>query len=142
MARITYERTVGAGRERVFGVATDYESLQGSLPQYFPSVRIRSSRDDVTVVEQHLRLSGRELVMMTKHVVRRPVLHEVFVIGGDAKGSRITERYDEVPGGTRITVEADIGRWWITRIAGVLGAGRVRRGLAEITDGVAGLAEG
>ena len=41
-------------------------------------------RDDVSIVEEHIMLAGRELVMMTKHVIKPHELHEVFVIGGDA----------------------------------------------------------
>lgn len=168
MPKVRYERIVRADRERVFGIATDYGSLQRTMPRYFPSVRIRSSRDNVTVIEEHVIVSGTELVMMTKHVATHPTLHEVFVIGGDAKGSRVVERYHRVAadggGGsssnnnnndnndndnndndsgssTRIVVEADIKLKGAMRIAGFFGRSRIRSGLAEITDEFARLAE-
>ncbi len=142
MPKVRYEKIVRAERGRVFGIATDYESLQRTMPRYFPSVRVRSSRDNVTIVEEHVRLSGRELVVMAKHVVCHPSVHEVFVIGGDAKGSRIVERYEAIPGGTRITVDADIRPGVVMGLAGFFGKGRVRSGLAEITGEIARLAEG
>jgi len=141
LPKVSYEKIVRAERSRVFDIAIDYESFQKTMPQYFPSVRIRSNRDNATVVEEHVRLSGRKLVMMTKHVVDYPSLHEVFVIGGDAKGSHIVEKYEEVPEGTRITVDADIKLRGAMRLAGFFGRGRMQNGLAKITDEFARLAE-
>ena len=63
--------------------------MKDYLPQHFPSVRIRSVRGNVAVVEEHMNLGERELLIMAKHVSEEPVLHDVFVIGGDAKGSHI-----------------------------------------------------
>jgi coenzyme Q-binding protein COQ10 len=45
--------------------------------------------------------------MMTKHIKTPTSLHEIIVIGGDCKGSHIVERYESVPQGTKLTVEAD-----------------------------------
>ena len=88
MPKIHFEKIVKADRNRVFDIAANYEEFEKTLPQYFPSIRVRSQRDNVAVVEEHLRVAGKELIMMTKHVTTYPELHEVFVIGGDAKGSR------------------------------------------------------
>jgi len=141
LPKVNYEKIVRAGRNKVFDIATDYESFQKTMPQYFPSIRIRSNRDNVTVVEEHVRLSGRKLAMMTKHVVDYPRLHEIFVIGGDAKGSHIVERYEEVLEGTKIIVDADIKLGGAMRLAGFFGGGRTENGLAKITDEFAKLAE-
>ncbi len=141
LPKVNYEKIINADRNRVFEMATDYVSFQRHMPQYFPSVRIRSSRDSVTIVEQHVRLFSRNLVMMTKHVVRYPVFHEVFVIGGDAKGSHIVERYDTVSEGTKIVISADICLAGVLRIAGFFKRSKIQNGLAEITDEFAKLVE-
>lgn len=142
MPKIRYEKTVRTDRRRIFEIATDYESFPKSMPQYFPSVRIRSSRDNVTVVEEHVRLSGRSLAMMAKHVIERPVSHEVFVIGGDLKGSRIAETYREIPEGTLMTVDADIRLRGTMMLAGLFGRKRIADDLAAITNELAKSAEG
>ncbi len=46
-------------------------------------------RGNVSVVEEHLILGGTELLIMARHVSQKPILHSVFVIGGDARGSQI-----------------------------------------------------
>jgi len=45
--------------------------------------------------------------MMVKHVIDEPTLHEIFVIGGDAKGTHIIEQFENIPQGTKITIEVD-----------------------------------
>ena len=89
MPKINFEKIVKANRNKVFDIATNFKEFQKILPEYFPSIRVRSIRDNVAVVEEHIRISGKELVLMTKHVIQYPELHEIFVIGGDLKGSHI-----------------------------------------------------
>lgn len=120
LPKIHLERTFRAERQAVFDIIANYANFQNIIPQYYPSVRVRSVREDVAVVEEHLRLGKKELVMTTKHITKHPELHEVFVIGGDAKGSHITEKYEKVSDGTRLVVDGDIHLGWF---AG-LGAGK------------------
>ncbi len=141
MPKISFEKIVKAKRAKVFEIVTDYESFQKTLPQYFPSIRIRSTRGNVSVVEEHLKIDERELVMMTKHVITPPRLHEVFVIGGDAKGSYISELYEEIPSGTKITVSADLKLKGIMKIAGVFAKNKIRSHFREVMDEFAKIAE-
>ena len=142
MPKIHFEKIVKADRNRVFDIAANYEEFEKTLPQYFPSIRVRSQRDNVAVVEEHLRVAGKELVMMTKHVTTYPELHEVFVIGGDAKGSVITEKYETVPEGTKITVDADIKLKGVMKIAGLFGKKKILNSFSKIMDEFAKIAEG
>jgi len=141
MPKISFEKIVKAKRDKVFSLVTDYESFEKILPQYFPSIRIRSTRDNVSVIEEHLRFDGKELIMMTKHVITPPELHEVFVIGGDGKGSYIFEKYEEIPEGTRITVEADLKLKGVMKIAGFFGRKKILNGFSKIMDEFAKIAE-
>jgi len=105
LPKIIFEKIIWADRNKVFEITTNYENFQNILPRYYPSVRIISVRGNTSIVEEHLRIGGRELVMMVKHVINEPVLHELFVIGGDAKGTHIVSRYEYVPNGTKVTLE-------------------------------------
>ena len=102
MPKIHFEKIVKAERNKVFDIAANYENFQKTLPEYFTSIRVRSSRDNVAIVEEHVKISGKELVMMTKHVTQYPEIHEVFVIGGDVKGSHIVEKYESVDAGQKL----------------------------------------
>ena len=101
MPKIHFEKIIKAERNKVFDIATNYEEFQKKIPEYFTSIRIRSVRDNVAVIEEHIKLAGKELVMMTKHVTKYPETHEIFVIGGDAKGSHILEYYQNINQGKK-----------------------------------------
>lgn len=141
MPKIHFEKIVKAERNKVFDIATNYETFQKTLPEYFTSIRVRSTRDNVAVVEVHVKLSSKKLVMMTKHVINHPEIHEVFVIGGDAKGSHIVEKYESVDAGTKITVDADIKLKGTLKIAGFFAKGKIMKGFEEIMDEFAKIAE-
>ena len=141
MPKINFVKIIKADREKVFEISANFKDFQKTLPQYFPSIRIRSERDDVAIVEEHVMLAGRELVMMTKHVTKYPELHEVFVIGGDAKGSHILEKYEKVPEGTKISVDADIKLQGKLKLAGFFGKGKIKKGFTKIMDEFAKIAE-
>lgn len=143
------EVSVRAGRGRAFEVASDHAGLAAALPGYFAAVRVRSRRGGVSVLEERLRLGGAELLMTVRHASEPPALHTMSVLGGDLKGSRIVERYEDVggPGGaaaTALFVRADIrpGRLAAAAAAAV-GLGRARRaagGLGGMYEAIAEVA--
>ena len=141
LPKINFEKIIKAERNKVFDIAVNYEQFQKILPEYFPSIRVLSVRDNISVVEEHIRIAGRELVMMTKHVTKYPELHEVFVIGGDAKGSRIIEKYESIKDGTKITVEADINLSGPLKIIAFFGKTKIKKGFTKIMDEFAKIAE-
>ena len=108
MSNFSFEKTVNANRDTVFDVFSNYENFQNQNPQHFPSIRVRSVRDNVAVVEEHMNLGDRELVIMAKHVSNKPVSHDVYVIGGDAKGTHIEEQFVEIPDGTKVIINVDL----------------------------------
>lgn len=141
MPKFRIEKVIQAERQRVFDIVANYESFEKLLPNYFPSIRIRSVRDNVSVVEEHLKIGDKELVMTTKHITNYPETHEVFVIGGDAKGSHIIEKYEKIPNGTRIIVDADVKLKGMMRIAGLLGKQKIASEYGKIIDEFAKIVE-
>ena len=141
MPKIHFERLIKAEQQAVFDVVANYENFQNILPQYFPSVLVRSVRENVAIVEEHLNLGKRELVMTTKHVTKHPELHEVFVLGGDAKGSQIVEKYEKVSDGTKLVVDADIKLSGMSAIAGILAKKKIASDYGKIIDEFAKIAE-
>ena len=134
MSKIKIEKIIKADRNKVYDITTNYENFEKNFPKYFPTIRIRSERDGASVIEEHMILGKKEFVMMTKHIKSPPELHEIIVIGGDCKGSRIVEKYDSVPGGTKLTVEADFK-------LGLFRKPNVSDGFQDIIDEFARVAE-
>ena len=140
MPKFSLEKIVGAKKETVFNVLSNYENYQKLIPQHFPSVRVRSVRGNVSVVEEHLNLGDKELVVMAKHVTKEPVLHEIFIIGGDAKGSYIKQQFIEIPEGTKIIVDVDLKLGKI-KMANMFRKNNLEENYSKILDDFAKIAE-
>jgi len=120
---------------------TNYENFHKILPHYYPSIRTISVRGNVSVVEEHIRIAKQELVMMAKHVIDDPILHEIFIIGGDAKGTHITQRYESLPHGTKLILEIDWKLKGLMRISSFFGKNNALIDYAKIIDEFALIAE-
>jgi len=141
MPKINFEKIVKADRKRVFDITANYEEFQKIIPNHFPSIHVRSKRNNVAVVEEHRMISDKELIMMTKHVTKYPEIHEVFVIGGDAKGSHIVEKYESIPEGTKITVNIDLKLKGRLRLDGLFGKEKINKDFMKMIDDLAKIAE-
>ncbi|TBR10562.1 MAG: polyketide cyclase [Candidatus Nitrosotenuis sp.] len=132
---------INAERHHVFDIVANFENLQNILPRYFPSVRIRSVRENTAIVEEHLRLGDKEFIMMTKHITKYPEMHEIFVIGGDAKGTHITEKYEKIGDTTKLVVDADIKLGGFLKILSVFSRKKIKTEFNQIIDEFTKLAE-
>lgn len=141
MLKFSLEKTVKAKRETVYERLSNYENYQRLIPQHFPSVRVRSVRGNVSVVEEHMNLGNRELVIMVKHVTEEPILHEVFVIGGDAKGSHIKQQFVENSEGTKIIVDVNLKLKGKMKISSLFRKSTFEQDYAKILDDFAKIAE-
>ena len=120
LTAFSLEKIIHAKRKDVFKIFSNYDDYEKLIPQYFPSIRIRSVRGNTAVVEEHLKLGDLELVLMSKHVATPFVLHEVYVIGGKSKGSYIKQEFLEIPGGTKILIDVDLKLTGLMKIPKVL----------------------
>ena len=141
MVKVKFEKFTNATREKIFEIATNYESLQTMLPEFFPSMRVISVRPNNILVEEHLKLVGRELIVMAKHVTDEPKIHEIFIVGGDAKGTHIIEEYEQTQEGTRIVLTVDFKLKGSMRIVGIFGKGKVENEFSHIMDKLILIAE-
>ena len=141
MPKFSLEKTVNAKRKTVYEILSNYENYQKLIPQHFPFVRVRSVRGNVSVVEEHMNLGDKELLIMAKHVTIEPVLHEVFVIGGDAKGSHIKQQFIEISQGTKIIVDVDLKLKGKMKMSSIFGKNKFEEDYAKILDDFVKIAE-
>ena len=127
--------------EKVFDAATDIAGFQKTMPHRFPSVRILSVRDNVSIAEEHFMVARREFIMMVKHTMNRPHTHEMRVIGGDAKGSSIVERCSGADQGTRITMHVDLKMRGVMSMRGLLERNIIQNDFVGFIGDIAALAE-
>ena len=108
MSKITFEKITSSDPKKVFDIISNFENYEKLFPNYYPSVRIKSVRDESSLVAEHLKLHDKEFVIMAKHFNDPPYRHEMRVVGGDIKGSYIIEKIIPFESQTKIIVEAEI----------------------------------
>jgi ribosome-associated toxin RatA of RatAB toxin-antitoxin module len=141
LPKFSLEKIVNNNRNEVFEIFSNFENYQRIIPQHYPSVRIRSMRGDVSVVEEHLILGDLELLIMAKHVSQKPILHEIIVIGGDAKGSRIRQEFIQLEKGTKILVDVDLKFKGKMKISTMFGKNNFKQDYDKVLDDFVKLAE-
>ena len=108
MLKIFFEKEIDADNEKSFDVITNFENFQKLFPEFYPSILIKSIRDESSLVAEHLKLHDREFIIMAKHFISKPSSHEMRVIGGDIKGSSINETFSSENGKTKLNVVAEL----------------------------------
>ena len=141
LPKFSSQITVNAKRERVFEIFSNYENYQSIVPQHYPSVRIRSVRGDLAVVEEHFNLGRIEMLVMARHVSKKPILHEVFIIGGDAKGSHLKQEFVELGDCTKVLIDVDFRFKGKMKISHMFGKNPVMQDYDVIMNDFAKIAE-
>jgi len=108
MLKIYFEREISANLEKTFDIITNFENFQKLFPEFYPSILIKSVRDESSLVAEHLKLHDTEFIIMSKHFISKPHSHEMRVIGGDIKGSNINEIFSFENGKTLLKVTAEL----------------------------------
>jgi hypothetical protein len=108
MLKISFEREVNSDLEKTFDIISNFENFQKLFPDFYPSILIKSVRDESSLVAEHLKLHDTEFILMAKHFTSRPHSHEMRVVGGDLKGSSINEIFSFDNGITLLKVNAEL----------------------------------
>ena len=108
MLKISFQREINADIEKSFEIISNFKNFQKLFPNFYPSILIKSVRDESSLVAEHLKLHDREFIIMAKHFTSKPHSHEMRVVGGDIKGSSITEIFSFDNGKTMLTVSAEL----------------------------------
>ena len=108
MLKVSFELEIKADLEKSFDIITNFENFQKLFPDFYPSILIKSIRDESSLVAEHLKLHDTEFIIMSKHFTSKPHSHEMRVIGGDIKGSGINEIFSFDNGKTLVKVNAEL----------------------------------
>ena len=108
MLKISFEREINADIEKAFDIITNFENFEKLFPEFYPSILIKSIRDESSLVAEHLKLHDTEFIIMSKHFFSRPNTHVMRVVGGDIKGSSINESFSADNGKTILKVNAEL----------------------------------
>lgn len=129
-----------AGRERVFEVATRYDAMHESMPDIYSISETRSRRDNVSVVRAKIMLAETVCSVLAKHTEDRPNKHEMVIIGGDRRGSRIIETYNDLGDSTRVTIRADIQKRRFYNVSTGISKTQLEKWLERVLDSIEAVA--
>ena len=108
MLKISLEREINADLEKSFEIISNFENFQKLFSDFYPSILIKSVRDESSLVAEHLKLHDTEFIIMAKHFTSQPYSHEMRIVGGDLKGSSINEIFSFDNGKTSLKVNAEL----------------------------------
>lgn len=134
-------KIIKAERSKVFNTITDFENLPNRLPEFFNSIKIVSKEGNVTIIEESVKVAGRDITQTTKHILTPPEKHEVLVMTGDAKDSHIVETYENVSEGTKVTVDGDFKLSGKLKLVGFVAKRKIEKNINEVMDALAKIAE-
>jgi len=134
-------KIIKAERSKVFNTITDFENLPNRLPEFFNSIKIISKEGNVTIIEESVKVAGRDITQTTKHILTPPEKHEVLVMTGDAKDSHIVETYENVSEGTKVTVDGDFKLSGKLKLVGFVAKRKIEKNINEVMDALAKIAE-
>lgn len=110
MGRVFLKGIISMDMQASIGSVYDLLSNHAELSKInniIVKVRMRSERPESAVNEETVYLNSKTYKCMVKHLFEAPSVHTYTVIGGDAKGSRVVERLEEIPDGTRVNMSID-----------------------------------
>ena len=108
MLKISFEREINADIVKAFDIISNFENFKKLFPDFYPSILIKSVRDDSSLVAEHLKLHDTEFIIMAKHFTSKPHSHEMRIVGGDIKGSSINEIFSFDNDITLLEVNAEL----------------------------------
>lgn len=134
-------KIIKAERSKVFNIITDFENLPNRLPEFFNSIKIVSKEGNVTIIEESVKVAGRDITQTTKHILTPPEKHKVLVMTGDAKDSHIVETYENVSEGTKVTVDGDFKLSGKLKLVGFVAKRKIEKNINEVMDALAKIVE-
>ncbi len=134
-------KIIKAERSKVFNTITDFENLPNRLPEFFNSIKIVNKEGNVTIIEESVKVAGRDITQTTKHILTPPEKHEVLVMTGDAKDSHIVETYENVSEGTKVTVDGDFKLSGKLKLVGFVAKRKIEKNINEVMDALAKIVE-
>ena len=92
-------------QDKIFQISTDIDNFHKVLPDYFKSLELLETNNDEQIFLEKIVFLGIPLKIKTKHIVRTPDIHKIYILTGLTKGTEFIERYDSLKDGTKITID-------------------------------------
>ena len=111
MPNFNFEMILPSDSRKLFELFTDYERYKQVFPDQLKEVSVVSRDGSVVITKEVLTFNtyfkNTELYQKTSHDAQYPILSS-DVIDGPFKGTIIQVTFDELDGGSKVTVNAEL----------------------------------
>lgn len=104
MKNFTIECQSSLPQKKIFSINTDIENFHHVMPDYFKSLNVLERIDNELVVLETIKFLGFNLKVKTKHIIKKPNIHEIHILTGPTKGTTFVESYIQSNNGTIISI--------------------------------------
>ena len=94
--------------EEIFNISIDVENFHNTMPDYFESLNIIEKNDQQIIVDEIIKFLVFKLKVKTKHIIKKPNIHEVHILTGPTKGTSFIESYLPSDNGTLISINVTL----------------------------------
>jgi len=95
-------------KEIIFNEMANIENFPNIFPQNVVSVKILNKTDNVIIAEEELTELGIRITLLVKHTIEPYNKHTIEIIDGDAKGTTITQSFEEVNSQTNLNTKVHL----------------------------------
>lgn len=107
-------------QERIFHISTDVKNFHHVMPEYFKSLSVISETETEKIVLEKISFLGLTVNVKTKHVIKTPDIHEVYILNGLTKGTVFIESYIKVDNGTLVLINVKLKISSVLNLFGLL----------------------
>lgn len=108
MKKFTIECQSSLPQETIFAISTDIENFHHVMPNYFKSLNVLERIGNELVVLEIIKFLGFNIKVKTKHIIKKPNVHEIHILTGPTKGTSFVESYIQSNGGTIISISVTL----------------------------------
>ena len=129
MSKFQFTKIIDVERDLIFQISTDYENFTKILPNYFKELKIVKQNGDTTVIQERLEFLGRDINVLTEHVIEKPDRHIGKMLDGKAKGTIFDERYEIDGKKTIVNISVDLVLHGGLKILGTFAKGKIKENM-------------
>jgi hypothetical protein len=106
--------------EEIFHISTDVRNFHNVMPRYFKSLHVISETETEKIILEKISFLGLTINVKTRHVIKKPNIHEVYILSGLTKGTTFIESYIETDNGTLVSINVTLKLSRVLNIFGFL----------------------
>lgn len=133
MKQFVIKKYTNLPQKKIFQISTDVKNFHNVMPDYFKSLNVISETQNEKIVLEKISFLGLTLNVKTKHVIKAPNIHEVYILDGPTKGTVFVESYIQNNIQTMILINVKLK---ISRFLSIFGfiEELVARKMNQVTD--------